>query len=67
MLLYYKTSDNPKLSDILGVRFLALVKGRLKEPRNPFADSLCQEEAKRWELVQEYAVLPGKHGSNWFC
>ena len=43
--------------DILGVRLLALVKGGLKEPHNPFANSLCQGEARWRELVQEYAVL----------
>ena len=45
-------SDSLKLSDILGVRLVALVKGGLKELRNPFADSLCQGEARWWELVQ---------------
>ena len=33
------------------------MKGGLKEPRNPFADSLCQGEARGRELVQEFAVL----------
>ena len=49
--------DNPELSDILGIRFLALVKGGLKELCSPFADSLRQGEARWWELVQEFAVL----------
>ena len=48
--------DNPNYQTFWELGSL-LVTGRLKELRNPFADSLCQREPRWWDLVQEHAVL----------